>query len=391
MTRLWPFALLVLAAAGPAAAQLPAIFPPGSPIKDLWYPKIFWTSRNGFTAGGYYAIMLPHTYETYDQPPPYQAAVQLDGQVSVSGSRHLALDAVAPLLVDGWRFRLTASAQRRNRADYYGLGNGSVFDESNTTGEPLYYRIRHVRFFARGEIQRRIAGGLRVLAGGHMERWRMEPLAAGTQLAIDTASPGFDPSVGRTVSDAAVRFGAVFDTRDDESAPRRGVLLEAVQTLGRADDESYTRTYVSARGYLPLSQRFALAGRVAGQRMGGTPRIGTLYLVEATDGPFVGIGGSETHRALFRERLLGRHKLYGNLDAIFTLFEIPTLVRVKLLGFVDAGRVFEGEDFRLTTDDLAVGAGGGFLLHLFRNAILGLTGAGGPDGFVLHAHTSWPY
>ena len=385
--------LLCLGVAAPAAAQLPAILPAGSQVQDLWYPKVFWTSRNGFTAGGFYAIIVKHTYETFDQPPPYQAAIQLDGQISASGSRQISLDAFAPALVDGWRLRLTFRAQRRNRADYFGLGNESVFNDANTQIDPLFYRIRHMRSVARGEIQRRVIGGLRVLAGFHAERWRLVSLSDSSQLARDDAA-GVDPTIRRSVGDLSARVGLVFDARDDESAPRHGVLIEAIHTWGKADGESYTRTMVSARGYLPLTNRFAVSARVAGQRMGGTPRIGSLYLLEAGDEPIRGLGGPGSHRALVRDRLLGRHKLLSNLDVIFTLFEIRTLVRLKLVGFLDAARVFEGPDdgdFKLTTDDLRVGGGGGLLLHLFRNAILGLTGGAGPDGFVMHAYTSWPY
>ena len=45
-----PFAA-VLVLTSPAAAQLPAIFPAGSAWKDLFYPKVFWTSRDGLAAG----------------------------------------------------------------------------------------------------------------------------------------------------------------------------------------------------------------------------------------------------------------------------------------------------------------------------------------------------
>ncbi len=379
---------LLAIVAVPAVAQLPTIFPPGSRVQDLWYPRVFWTARNGFTAGGYYSIVLPHTFDTFDDPAPYWAAIQLSGQVSTSGSRQLTLDAFAPRWADGWRFRFTLSAQRRNRDDYFGIGNASTIVNANTDTAEFFYQLRRLRTFARAEVQRQIVGGLRILAGGHAERWRLDPLAGTSQLGQDAAA---DPTITSSTSDLSVRIGLVFDTRNDEAAPRSGVLLEAIHTIGDIDDASYSRTLVSARGYLPVNERFAVSARIAGQGMGGTPRIGSLYLIEAGDAPFEGIGGPESHRALRRNRFLGRHKLFGNLDAFYTLFEVPTLVRVKLVGFVDAARVFEGEDFRLTTEDLHVGVGGGLLLHLFRNAVLGVTGAGGADGFVIHAHTKWAY
>ena len=44
-------------------AQLPHLMPPGSPWLDVYYPKLFWTPREGLTGGLYLAIIrqLPET------------------------------------------------------------------------------------------------------------------------------------------------------------------------------------------------------------------------------------------------------------------------------------------------------------------------------------------
>lgn len=383
--------LLMLAAAPRAAAQLPGLLPAGSYVKDIWYPKLFWTPREGLNAGGYFAVLAPMRYATYDDPQPYVAAVSLDGQAATSGSRFLRLDAFAPALADGWRFRVTLATERWNRTNYFGLGNASTFDETNQTGgRELFYRARHRRDYARLEIQRRVIGGLRVLAGAHAERWSLDTVQTPSQLADDLGA-AVPATVTDLSGDVSARFGLVFDTRDHEPAPRRGVLLEAIHTVGEARDAFYARTTVSARGYVTLSERVSFTARVAGRRMGGTPPLGALYLFEASDEPFTVLGSGESHRAIPDNRYLGDHVLFGNLDVHYTVFEIPTLVRAILVGYVDAGRVFHDESFRLTTDDLHVGGGSGFVLHLFRNAIVGVTAGVGPDGMVVHALTAWPY
>ena len=73
------------------------------------------------------------------------------------------------------------------------------------------------------------------------------------------------------------------------------------------------------------------------------------------------------------------------------MFDVPTLIRLSLVGFVDAGRVFPAGDFKVTTQDLKVGAGGGLMLRLLRAGVLGLTVGGGPDGVVVDAHTQWSF
>ena len=70
---------------------------------------------------------------------------------------------------------------------------------------------------------------------------------------------------------------------------------------------------------------------------------------------------------------------------------MPTLVRATVVAFLDAGRVFEPEPFKLTTEALAVGGGGGLFLQFGRAGVLGTTVGAGPDGLVLQVHTRWTY
>lgn len=391
-----PVGLVVIAGAfaSPASAQLPSILPPNSYIRDTWYPKVFWTPRQGFTAGGQYRLVWPLRYSDYPSPSPYRMAMALDGQVSTSGSRYISLDAFAPDFVGGWRFRLTFRADRANREDFFGIGNASQRDPANVTDQqPYYYRLRHLRTFARGEIQRRIVGPLRLLVGFQAEHWSLDSLSDGASafgmLLRST------PALGAARNDVAGRVGLVVDTRDDESAPQKGLLLEAM--LDRADssalgDVTYTRALVSLRGYVPIGEKLVLAARVAGQTMTDSAPLGSKYLIEASDQPFTGIGGPSTNRGLRSNRLIGRDKLFGNFDVRYHVFQVPTLVRVTVFGWVDAARVFDdGEDFRITTDGLAVGGGGGLMLQLLRDAFLGLSVGAGPDGAQVQVLTNWTY
>lgn len=382
---------LLSSAATPAAAQLPRILPAGHRWIDTWYPKLFYSGREGLTVGGYYAFIRPLPYSAFEDPAAYDVAITLDGQISTSGSRQLSLDFFGPSLADGWRFRLTFAGARRNREPYFGVGNILSIDGSlQNDSVPMFYRSRLSRLFARGEVQRRIVGGLRILIGFHAERVGLDSLAGPSLLGADQAA-GAVP--GGATGDVSARVGLVFDTRDNEVAPDRGVLLEAIH--GRGDSTvagslTYSRTTVSARGYLPLG-RITLAARVAGQTMGGAPGVGSYYLFEASDRPFEAIGGAASHRGLEEHRLLGRDKLLGNFDVRYALYELPTLLRLSLVGFFDAGRVFETEDFEITTRDMTVGAGGGLFLKMFRAGILGMTLGGGPDGPIFQAHTAWTF
>jgi len=394
--KLTPLVAVALAAVRLGMAQESPQEPPLRQYTwtDVAYPKLFYTLRDGLTVGGYYAYLSPLGFADWDRPPAYRASFAINGQASTSGSREIALEARLPDLFRGWRLAGTLTAQRRARENYYGIGNRVTVDAANVTdSQPHYYQSLNVRYAARGEIQRRIAGPLRVLAGFHAERWRIDTLPGPGQLRSDLAAAP-DLATARPTSDLSARAGLVVDLRDSEPAPRRGALIEAIYSAADssvAGELSYTRLSVSAAGYVPIGPQLLVAGRLVGERMGGTPRLGSFYRIEASDRPYEGLGGPASHRALEEHRFLGRHKLFANLDVRYDVYAVPTLVRTTVVAFLDAGRVFEPEAFKFTTKGLHVGGGGGLLLQVGRAGILGTTVGVGPDGLVLQAHTRWTY
>jgi hypothetical protein len=387
---------LLVCAAGPVRAQdtTTTDVAPGATWTDVAYPKVFYTAREGFVVGGYVAALSPLSYADFDRPEAYRASFSASGDVTTRGSRRLVLDARMPYLSPGWRFALTLTAERRARENYFGVGNASVFDRANETAtQPDFYRSRNTRYIARSEVQRRLAGSLRALAGLHLERWRLDTVAGVSQLALDRAA-GLVSAVGNGTSDFSGRVGLVFDTRDGEAAPRRGALLQAILARADADlagDVTYSRALASASGYAPVGERLVLAARILGQRMWGNPPAGTYYTVDASDRPFMGLGGGESHRGLPENRLLGADKLLLNLDLRYDVFAVPTLARATLVGFFDAGRVFPAGGFRLTTQDLKAGGGAGLVLQFGRAGVLGVTLGAGPDGVVTQALSRWTY
>ena len=210
-------------------------------------------------------------------------------------------------------------------------------------------------------------------------------------MAVDQAA-GLD-RIAVGTDDASARIGLVFDTRDREAATQRGALLEAIHT--RADsnvlgDVTYSRTSISARGFLSLGERWGLAGRVAGQSMGGNPPLGSRFMIEESDREYSGLGGPDSHRGLFWNRFVDADVLFGNLEVRYAL--IPYALRTVAVAFLDVGRVFPPGEFSLTTDDLKVGGGAGLLVHfLSETAVLGFSTAYGPDGFNLLVHYRWPF
>jgi len=67
------------------------------------------------------------------------------------------------------------------------------------------------------------------------------------------------------------------------------------------------------------------------------------------------------------------------------------VVGIVLVGFVDAGRVFEDTKFRLTTQDVKVGGGGGIALRFLRTTAFTLSLATGPDKTRLGFGFGWMF
>ncbi len=373
-----------------ADAQIPRLPTIGPNWIGAGYPKLFYTSREGLVVGLYYEQILPPGFEDWSDPPPYRAKLSIDGQLSTSGSRWFRTEARMPNLVPGWRFLLSFDAQRLAREGYFGVGNDTEFDRDNVTeGQKHFYRSDVRRVFVRGEVQRRIVSDLRVLVGFHAERWRMDTLPGRTLLALDN-----DPNIGIGTNEMTARFGLVFDTRDDEVTPSGGVLIQAL--LGRADasvagDVTYTNKIVSAAAYVPVSDKVTLAGRVLGQSMTGSPPLGSLYRIDASDRAFGGVGGSMSHRGFARHRFLGPHKLISNFDVRYRAAGQRQVVSVSLIGFVDAGRVFTDGGFRLTTNGMHVGGGSGVVATIGRAGVLGLSFGVSDDGLRPYVHSRWSF
>ena len=397
MRRLGTVTALLGLLASPGAAQIPGL--PELPTfgEDWTYvalPKLYWSGADGMGFGLFYGQVNQLGFDDWDAPEPYRAMVSLDANITTTGTKRLELALRAPKWADGWRFVASLQGRRDARERYFGVGNESTYDKTlEDDATPFYYRSQNTRWTARGEVQRRIVGGLRILAGVHAEQWRIDTLPGASRLAEDLAT-GVDPTIGRNTGDVSGRIGLVFDTRNDEPAPTRGVLLEALFSVadsGLAGALSYTRTTVSATGYLPIAARFGVAARVMGESMSGSPRLGSFYRIEASDRPFKGVGGAETHRAIPRHRLVDADKLVANLDLRYEVFAYPTLFRATAVGFLDAARVFPATDWKLTTSDLAVGGGLGLFLQFFRTGVLGTTAGIGSDGLVFNFHTWWPF
>lgn len=350
------------------------------------YPYVYLTTIDGLWGAVHAGRYSPVGFAT--RPEPNRAAVALDGGASTQGSYAVVADAQAPAWWDGWRVSLTLSTARANRLGYYGIGNDTrYFPDSVTALGAYYYRVSRTTTTVRATVQRRVAGPLRALLGGTFQHSGFRALPGESVFRRDLASGAVDPGTV-PFDDKVVRAGVVFDTRDHEVDPHSGLFVEVLFAGG----SGYTRTTASARVQVQPFEMLVLAGRLAAEGTGGTPPLAADLEMESSDRPFVAVGGYRSLRGYHDGRFTGRGKLLGGVEARYALVSIPSAVELKVVAFVDAGRVFApGEPFRLTSAGLHASGGGEVALRLLRNSLVAVGYGRGRDGGQLLFGTTWSY
>jgi len=125
--------------------------------------------------------------------------------------------------------------------------------------------------------------------------------------------------------------------------------------------------------------------------MGGKPTLNARFSLPTWESQLPVLGGQYSHRSFDTGRFAGKGTLFFNLEVRHDLLPFGDLGAVTLIGFMDAGRVFEQENFRLTTKDMKVGGGGGIGLRILRSTIFTFNFAGGPDGFNYSVGSGWMF
>src|SRR5262249_15214450 len=248
---------------------------------DHLYPFIYYTSADKLWVAGHYDWSSSIGYS--ERPEPYAGKVALDVGASTQGSYVVILDAQAPAYWEGLRLGLTLSLLRANRLGYYGQGNNTIYDPDSSAASSYFYRVSRTNQASRLTVQRKIAGPLRLLAGGSLEHASFRALPGTTLYQRDSVGP---------FSDAVARAGLIVDTRDLEVAPHRGIFAEALVATGHG----YTRVTGSVHGYVHPFDRLILAGRLGAENISGTAPISVQQTMETSEGQVVAVGGTRSLR-----------------------------------------------------------------------------------------------
>ncbi len=209
-------------------------------------------------------------------------------------------------------------------------------------------------------------------------------------LASDAAGTGGSPRIYATTANSlpSLAAGFLYDSRDDEVFPTRGMLHE-VGVRGELgfplDNEvRYVEAGTILRGYVPLGPIVAAARFVANFQFGNVP---FFDLFQA--GPFDQkemLGGSAGIRGVPVGRYLGPIKMLGNIELRAMVFQFTVLRQTFTLGadaFFDTGRVWSDYTFHSPLDGtgagLKYGVGGGLYVLWGQAAMLRVEAGYSPD------------
>jgi hypothetical protein len=356
--------------------------PPAARWRTSWFPYLTGGANDSPLLIFHVRHWQPAEYEARTT---YTAALNADAGIAPAGSRFVAASFKAPGRWDDWRVSALALAERQSRYGYFGLGNNTAYDRDAVgDDDPFLYRLRRTRYRASVEVTRRVRGPLRVAALADYTHAHFTSLPGPSVFANDV------PSGELGQDDVSGRVALVYDTRDNEYNTHQGLLLEAGTQVGSGGD-GYTRQYAILRGYLTVREGTVLAARIAGSGMGGTPSLDARFALPGWEREVPVLGGEYSHRGLDYGRLTGRGTLFGNFEVRHDLLALGDLGAITLLAFLDVGRVFEGENFRLTTEDMKVGGGGGIGIRVLRSSIFVLNYGRGPDGGNWSAGSGWMF
>jgi hypothetical protein len=296
----------------------------------------------------------------------------------------------------GGRLRLNpaVSYERTINQGYYGIGNATPVYAADVPGGSL---ARYNEFIAQ---EARVREFTRVKIAGPYDamiattyRFVSPETYPGSRLAQDAVArdAGGDPVVRGldAMSLAQLAGGVVYDTRDNEFFPHRGMYHQAgvkvVQGFPLKDDVRYVEAGAILAGFVPLARDVVVAARLLLDAQAGHVPFYDL----SRAGPFLSydaIGGAQGVRGVPVGRYAGLGKAIGNVELRGMLVRFRALEQSLRIGgdvFFDAGRAFSDYSFHSPADGdgvgLKYGTGAGAFLQWGEAAIFRVDIAYSPE------------
>lgn len=392
----------------------------GQKTKSGWsfgaIPVIAYETDIGLKYGG--LVNFFH-YGDGDIYPAYKHSIYLEWSRTTKGSGINQITYDSKYLIPGVRTSGELSYLTEQTLDFYGFNGYEVLydhvyeDDSpeNTLYESrVFYRQERKMLRVRADFSGRLKHDrvnwilgtvfydikldtvdINKLNKGQSEEEKLRPVNGG--LFGDYRDWGVLPAHEYDGGQSTLfKAGVVFDSRDNEPNPMRGMWTELLFVMDPgfigSQSVAYGKYILTHRQYFTLlPNRLSFAYRLAyqGKLYGHTPSYMLPFLFN--NGRYTdrdGLGGSKTIRGVLRNRVVGDDMAYGNFELRWKFYRGVVFnqnLYLALSGFTDMGMVTRGyevntinvtepEFFPDTKESLHQSVGAGFRFALNENFII---------------------
>ncbi len=191
----------------------------------------------------------------------------------------------------------------------------------------------------------------------------------------------------------SLKAGIVYDSRDNEPNPQKGLWSEIVVAQTFNTDFTFTKLAITHRQYfkiidnkLTFAYRVGYQGVIAGDiPFYALPTMVYSYLPSSNSD---GLGGSKTVRGVVRNRIVGKGIIFGNLELRWKFTEFRFMkqnIYLALKPFMDFGQVVQEKEvdktgipttinqsqyFNSGGDKIHISYGAGFHVAMNQNFII---------------------
>jgi len=343
------------------------------------FPVVAYDADMGFQYG---VVANMYDYGDWSTYPEYRHAVKVELSRFTKGSGVNQIFYDSKYLIPG-NIRLTADVSylTEKALDFYGFnGYQAVYnpewinDGDTSYITRMFYKYERKMFRFTSDFQGRIHGpDLRWLAGFGIMNFRtrsvdVDNLNKGkpeNKLLPDTITLydkyvdwGIIPANEKKGGNANfVKAGIIFDTRDNEPNPMKGLWEEALLVYAPGflfnQNNSFLKLILIHRQYFTLIKkklsvvyRLGYQGTIAGH----SPYYFQPYMLSSysTATKTDGLGGAKTLRGVLRDRVVGDGVAWGNVELRWRIVDFIVAKQnfyIGLVTFFDAGLVVQNINF----------------------------------------------
>jgi hypothetical protein len=306
---------------------------------------------------------------------PYKSLINLELFYTTNNQYNVQLDFDAPYIFNSpWRIRAEVVLGANPNLLYFGntektlqplqfypdndsskqiVSNANYSDyENSLTGDRKHFNTyREQEFTVNANLERSFfEGKVRAILGYEFSNIRNTSPLNSNSLLIQEARAGKIKGLGTNLI-SFLHFGLIYDTRDLETDPSRGQVLEAtnelsLKALGSQFD--FNKTFAHYNSYLRVLpntfKKVIFASRIA---MGYTHGDAPFYQYRHQWSSYThveGLGGGSTLRGYKQARFLSRVMAFSNFELRCRLLQLDALKQHFALSaapFFDAGAVWD--------------------------------------------------